>query len=189
MADHALTLRDFLLARTEEAREAVEKSPAGAKLKEAVGKLPGIEWGTVAKEIEAKLGEVLDVDIVGVLLGGWKKYRQLQQYRDTTKYPPEETILLSLTEHSIASAHHPKIEILAGEVPVGTLEFTITLALKLEGIVLKVRGGKIREIVAGRCRGKGTLECAGVALLEKETERFELPGRVSLGDGIEIPAA
>jgi hypothetical protein len=26
------------------------------------------------------------------------------------------------------------------------LEITITLALKLEGIVLKVRGGKIREI-------------------------------------------
>lgn len=188
MADRELTLRDFLLARTEDAREAFEQSPAGAKLKEAVGKLPGIEWGPVAKEIEAKIGDVLDVDVLGILLGGWKKYRQLQQYRDTAKYPPEETILLSLAEHSIASSHHPKIEILAGEVPVGTLEFTITLALKLEGIVLKVRGGKIREIAAGRCRGKGTLECAGVALLEKETERFELPGRISLGDGIEIPA-
>ncbi len=172
MPESALTLKDFLLARTEDAREAIEKSPAGAKLKEAVGKLPGIEWGPVAKEIE----------------GGWKKYRQLQQYRDTTKYPPEETILLSLTEHSIASSHHPKIEILAGEVPVGSLEFTITLALKLEGVVLKVRGGKIREISAGRCRGKGSLECAGVALLQKETDPFDLPGRISLGEGIEIPA-
>jgi hypothetical protein len=188
MPESALTLKDFLLARTEEAREAIEKSPAGAKLKEAVGKLPGIEWGPVAKEIEAKIGDVLDVDIVSVLLGGWKKYRQLQQYRDPAKYPPEETILLSLTEHSIASSHHPKIEILAGEVPVGTLEFTITLALKLEGVVLKVRGGKIREIAAGRCRGKGSLECAGVTLLEKETDSVELPGRVGLGDGIDIPA-
>ncbi len=188
MAEDALTLKDFLLARTEDAREAIEKSPAGAKLKDAVGKLPGIEWGPVAKEIEAKIGEVLDVDIVSVLLGGWKKYRQLQQYRDTAKYPPEETILLSLTEHSIASAHHPKIEILAGEVAVGSLEFTITLALKLEGVVLKVRGGKIRELSAGRCRGKDTLECAGVALLQKETDPFDLPGRISLGEGIEIPA-
>ena len=71
----------------------------------------------------------------------------------------------------------------------GTLEFTITLALKLEGVVLKVRGGKIREIAAGRCRGKGSLECAGVALLEKETDSVELPGRVSLGDGVDIPAS
>lgn len=188
MAESALTLKDFLLARAEDARDAIEQSPAGVKLKEAVSKLPGIEWAPVAKEIEAKIGEVLDVDIVGVLLGGWKKFRQLQQYRDSTKYPPEETILLSLTEHSIASSHHPKIEILAGEVAVGSLEFTITLALKLEGVVLKVRGGRIREVSAGRCRGKGTLACAGVALLERETERFELPGRVSLGDGIEIPA-
>ena len=70
----------------------------------------------------------------------------------------------------------------------GSLEFTITLALKLEGVVLKVRGGKIREISAGRCRGKGTLECAGVALLQKETDPYELPGRVSLGEGIDIPA-
>lgn len=188
MAENALTLRDFLLARTEDARQAIEQSDAGAKLKEAVGKLPGIEWGPVAKEIEAKIAEVLDVDIVGILLGGWKKYRQLQQYRDPTKYPPEETILLSLTEHSISSSHHPKIEILAERVLLARLEFTITLALKLEGIVLKVRGGKIREICAGRLRGKGTLACAGVALLEKETERLELPGRINLGDGIEIPA-
>lgn len=188
MAESALTLRDFLVARTEDARQAIERSDAGAKLKEAVGKLPGIAWGPVAKEIEAKIAEVLDVDIVGILLGGWKKYRQLQQYRDQTKYPPEETILLSLTEHSISSSHHPKIEILAEQVLLARLDFTITLALKLEGIVLKVRGGKIREICSGRCRGKGTLACAGVPLLEKETERFELPGRIDLGDGIEIPA-
>jgi hypothetical protein len=188
MPEGPLTLRDFLLARSEQAREAIEKSPAGEKLKEAVGKLPGIQWGPVAQEIEAKIGEILDVNILGVLVGGWKKYRQLQEYRDTTKHPPEETILLSLTEHSISSSHHPKIEILAAEAPVGTLEFTVTLALKLEGVVLKVRGGKIREICAGRCRGKGTLACAGVPLLEKETERFELPGRIGLGEGIEIPA-
>jgi len=55
-------------------------------------------------------------------------------------------------------------------------------------VVLKVRGGKIREISAGRCRGKGTLECAGVALLQKETDAYDLPGRVSLGEGIDIPA-
>jgi hypothetical protein len=188
MADHALTLRDFLLTRAEDAREAIEKSEAGAKLKEAVAKVPGIEWGPVAKEIEARMGEILDLDVVGVLLGGWKKYRQLQQYRDATKYPPDETVLLSLAEHAISSSHHPKIEILAEQLLLARLEFTITLALKLEGIVLKVRGGKIREICAGRCRGKGTLACAGVSLLEKETEPLELPGRIGLGEGVEIPA-
>jgi len=41
MAESALTLRDFLLARPEDARQAIERSDAGAKLKEAVGKLPG----------------------------------------------------------------------------------------------------------------------------------------------------
>ena len=189
MAEGALTLKDFLIARTEDARQAIEQSAAGAKLKEAVAKLPGIEWGPVGKEIEAKIGEVLDVDIVGILLGGWKKYRQLKQYRDPKKYPPDETILVSLTEHTIASSHHPKIEILAEQVLLSRLELTITLSLKLEGILLKVRGGRIREICSGRCLGKGTLECAGVAILEKETPRFELPGRIDLGDGIEIPGS
>jgi hypothetical protein len=188
MAESTLRMKDFLLARTEDARQAIEQSSAGAKLKEAVGKLPGIEWGPVAKEIEARLGEILDVDIAGVLLGGWKKYRQLQQYRDQKKYPPEDTILVSLTEHTIASSHHPKIEILAEQVLLARLEFTITLALKLEGILLKVRDARIREICSGRCHGKGTLACAGVVLLEKETPRVELPGRIALGEGIEIPA-
>jgi len=55
-------------------------------------------------------------------------------------------------------------------------------------VVLKVRGGKIREIYSGRCRGTGSLECAGVALLKKETNPFDLPGHISLGEGIDIPA-
>src|SRR5574342_944092 len=74
MAEGALTLRDFLVARTDDAREAIEQSAAGTKLKEAVGKLPGIEWGPVSKEIEAKIGESLDVDIIGIPLGGRKNY-------------------------------------------------------------------------------------------------------------------
>jgi len=51
--------------------------------------------------------------------------RQLQECRDVAKHPREETILLALAKHAISSSHHPKIEILAEQMLLGTLELTV----------------------------------------------------------------
>jgi hypothetical protein len=44
-------------------------------------------------------------------------------------------------------------------------------------------GPRPRDIIAHT----QTLAAPGADATEKETERFELPGRIDLGDGIEIP--
>ena len=42
-------------------------------------------------------------------------------------------------------------------------------------------------LAAGCCRGEARLGCAGVELLKKEVARFDLPGKIELKGGIEIP--
>jgi len=136
-----------------------------------------------------RIGDHVDeLDVIEPILGSWMKYRQLRQYADRKKHGPEETLLLSLREHTMTIAHRPKLEILIGEQTVKALEFEVTLALVLEGVVLKVRDARVREILAGRCRGKGTFKCAGFTLLERATKPVELPG-ITRREGISIPGA
>ena len=57
------------------------------------------------------------------------------------------------------------MDIMVNDVAVGRLEFEIDLRLDLEGVLLKIRDGKIWEIKAGRCSGKGVCKCGKVTLM------------------------
>jgi hypothetical protein len=190
VAESPITLRWFFFEQTPGANPtgALERAGALAAINDRASQIPGLPWSAVARAVGAKLDEVLDVNLAGIALSVWKKYQRLQEYRDPVRHPPEETALVPLAEHTIESVHRPHVDVLVNEAPVGRLDFEIRLALKLEGVVLKVRGGKIREIGAGRGRGQGHLKCAGVTLVERQTGNFELPLAIDLGDGLDIPA-
>lgn len=157
--------------------------------------LPKVSMGAVQEELSAKIGEVLDVGLSDVMAGAWKKAEALWEYADPDQHPPEETILLPLAEHSIESEHEPSVELKIKEMVIGSIQMEVQLELKLEGVVLKVQGGKIHEIQAGSCQASGKLACSletklgakELLNLEKETPSFQLRGAVPLGDGITIP--
>lgn len=157
------------------------------KVKAAVMKHPGVAWNSVSEEIGETVEGLFKVDTVDVLCSAWSQYRDLQKYRDKNRYGPEETNLVSLARHSVRSVHRPSMEIMVNDVKLGRLEFEIDLRLDLEGVVLKIRDGKIWEIKAGRCSGKGVCKCGDVTLMSKETPKFDLPGRVKLEKPVEIP--
>jgi ABC-type transporter Mla maintaining outer membrane lipid asymmetry ATPase subunit MlaF len=69
---------------------------------------------------------------------------------------------------------------------VGKVDFQVTVSLAFEGLTLKIRGGRIMEILAGSCTGKGAIRCEGCLLVERETAPFMLPGSLKLGDGVPI---
>jgi hypothetical protein len=72
------------------------------------------------------------------------------------------------------------------EKQVGKIEFNIDISLTLKGIILKIRDGRIKEILTGSCKGKGTVRYGNLVITEKETGSFTLPGSIDLGDGIPI---
>lgn len=166
----------------------LEQAGLMATIKGRVARIPGLSWPLVAREVGAKVNEALDVNLAGIIFSAWKKYQRLQEYRDPAKHPPDETILVPLAEHTIESVHRPHVDIMVNEASIGRFEFEIRLALRLEGVILTVRGGKIRAIGAGRCRAEGSLKCAGVTVVERQTGNFELPSAIDLGDGVDIPS-
>jgi hypothetical protein len=146
----------------------------------------GVGWGVIKDEIFKKLVDLLEISIPYILVAAWNKYEILLKYLDREKYPPNESFLVPLAEHCITSEHHPYVEILVNDQPVGKIGFDINVALTLEGIILKIQDGKIKEIFTGTCKGKGTISCDNIVILEKKTESVPLPGSIDLAQGIPI---
>jgi hypothetical protein len=189
MAEAASDLRLFFSTHPDDPRWVeAELGEEFEEVKAVATKHPGVAWSNVSKEIGEKVEGLLNVDIVDVLCSAWNQYRFLQQFRDKNKYGPDETILVPLARHSVRSVHRPIMEFMLNDVTLGRLEFEIDLRLDLEGVLLKVRDGKIWEIKSGHCSGKGVCKCGDVTLMTKETPKFDLPGRVKLEKAVEIPA-
>jgi hypothetical protein len=165
----------------------LESSGQVSAVKEAAEKqAKGVGWGIIKDQIFEKLKDLLAVGIPDILVAAWNKYEILLKYLDREKYPPNESFLVPLAEHCITSEHHPYVEILVNDQPVGKIGFDIKVALTLEGIILKIQDGKIKEIFTGTCKGKGTISCDNVLILEEKTEAVPLPGSIDLGQGIPI---
>lgn len=158
--------------------------------------LPKVSMGSVKEEMSAKIGEVLDVGFDEVLVSAWKKVQGLQEYADPEKHPPEETLLVPLAKHSIQSAHRPHVDLKIKNVLIGSVQLEVQLALKLEGVVLRVQAGRIHDLRAGACQASGSLKCQlkskvgtkELLSLERATPKFQLVGAISLGDGFAIPS-
>lgn len=133
----------------------------------------------------AKLTDALDLDLGKILVGGWKKHREVVSYRDKTS-PGEGYHEVTLTEHTIESTHNPTIQPVIGDLELPELQFDITLELNIEGVLLYIREARIMKAAPGLCTGSGTIEFKENKLLEKETKTFKLPGEFIFDPAIKI---
>jgi hypothetical protein len=194
MTEGTITLRDLfdvdvndLSARAE---PGVDVYQAAEGIQEEIRKgSRAIRWAWVRELIAKKSAEILDLNVIDVLLDAWKKYMQIEQYADKSKCEPKETILCPLAEHTVTSEHHPYLEILLKERPVGRIVFDLDFSLTLEGFVLKIEDGAIREIQTGSGKGEGSLSLANTVLLKRELRPVRFPGHIHLGAGIPLRAS
>jgi hypothetical protein len=191
MSENELTLRDMFEVNSGDlsarAGAGVDVYQAAQSARQAIEKESrAIRWPWVRNAVAEKTSEVLDLNVVDVLVEAWKKYMEIAQYADRNKYGPDETILAPLAEHTVDSQQHPYIEILLQEQPVGRVTFDLDFSITLQGFVLTIRGGVIREIQTGSGKGEVSLSLADVTLLSKESKSIKFPGRISLGSGIPL---
>jgi FHA domain len=157
-------------------------------LKETLTDLPDALIAGVSDEVMKNLRGALDINLADVVLEGWGKYKELLQYRDRKRYPPDQTILLPLAHHEIRSVHKPYVDVLLDDKPIGRVTFTVDLRLLFDGVILTIRDATIWEVKAGTCEGRGALKCGAIELVNKRIVKFDLPGRINLPDGFPIPA-
>jgi hypothetical protein len=190
MNDETYTLKMFFSLGAKpspEVKSKMERNDQALLLREKISTTMGKNgWSAAFEEIYKIATGLLDISVVDVLLGAWSRYQALKKYLDKEKYPPTQSIIVPLSEHTVKSEHNPHVEILVDDEPVGKIAFQITLAFTVRGAILMVQDGKIKGIKTGEIKGKGTLKCEGALLLEQDFRAIPLPGSVDLGGGIPI---
>jgi len=187
MSEQTLTIRDFMEAAvgddwiTDSRRSGIETGNQIASLKEHLAeKHQGLQWSYVWGMVIDKVGTLLDFELKEVLLASWKKSEEILNCLDSTASSPDETKAVALAGHTIRSSHKPKLAVKLNGNKIGEILFSLDLALKLEGFILKIQGGEIREIQTGTCQGSGTFKCEDFVILEKKTGPIQLPGTIRL---------
>lgn len=130
--------------------------------------------------------QALDIEMSDLLLQAWRTRREIDQYRDKKRYPPGESHIVPLLEHTVVSKHSPAIQPVVNNIHLRKITFDIILKLKLKGAMLKIRDAKIMGVLMGSCSGSGTIEYAGLVILEKKTAPHSFPSSISLGEGVSI---
>jgi hypothetical protein len=146
----------------------------------------GIAWEMVQDEAAARLKEVLDLDVLELIGQAWRKARELREYADPLKHPPEETSIVHLGEHAVTCEVHPVLAVRLGDVALPELRFTVNLVAKFKSAALTIRGGAIRAVAPGVCAAVAELKYRSVSLKREETPELRLPGRFEFRDGLRI---
>jgi hypothetical protein len=168
---------------------ALESSDALSAMKgKILDDVAELDLDSILGAIVDKVSSLLDLSLSEIMVTAWKKYELLADCLDEDKYSADESILVTLTRHSLSSEHHPSIEILANDQEIGKLTFTIKLSLQVQGAVLKIQDKKVREIRLGEVSGDGTFKCGDYEIASREFNPINFPGSISLNPGIEIPA-
>jgi hypothetical protein len=194
MDDVDVTLHDFFgwdeISLTNEHLSIAGAGKAFDEIRERVSKEARSLKRLVTKDwIARELGSLLkQIRLVDIFVGAWNKSRQLRKYLDPTKYPPDEAVFVPLVEHTITSTHQPYLEVLINDRPVGKVRLEVIVKINLQGAVLKIQGGRIKEIRSAEAQGEGAIRIEGAELLKMETKSFSLPGVIDLGAGEAIEA-
>ena len=168
-------------------RERMEKEPEGVDLRAELAKKSRlIKWDVVADVLLDRAVEMSDIPLAKILLPAWKKYREIEKFADPQSYPPEDTELVSLVEHTVQTEHKSSLEILFKGVQVKVIDFTVATELTLEGVVLHIRGGRVMAIEAGSVKGKASLAMESQIVLERPLGPLSFPGKIDLGDGVPL---
>lgn len=166
----------------------IEKTGQVTSLREKIsGAVGKTVWPNAFDEISRKTTDLLDMNLIDLLLGAWNKYQGLKKYLDKEKYPPTQSVLVPLAEHTVRSEHRPYVEVLVNDEIIATITFHVALVFTVRGALLLVQDGKIKSVKTGEIKGKGTVKCEEALLLEQDFRTISLPGTIDLGEGIPIP--
>ncbi len=170
---------------------AVESSNCFEQVKEQLGEaagknLPPGFWSVAASEILGALREKLNTPLGEILGGVWSKYADFLEYADPKRHPAGERSVVPLVKHTISYEKTPHVDVLAGGKKLGSIDFTVNLALTLHGANVAVQDGRFVALHTGQYEFEATLKCESQEILKRTSKDYKLPGEILFGSGVPI---
>jgi hypothetical protein len=184
-----LTAADLLFGSSADAPEALARriSSAGRaqSLGRALDRLPRVTREAAIREAAAAAAALLKVDLVDVLVAGWRDHRDITSAARRTLVTPASKELVGLAPHRVTTIQQPSVSILIDGRRVHTLQLGLSILLDVTGLVAGVAVGRLAGIHSGRCEIGVALTVHEIEILTKRSH-LELPGVVALKSAVRL---
>ena len=161
-------------------------SPRGGQdLGRALADLPETITTAATQEAGTTMAALLKVDLIGVLLRGWREHRDIVSAARRTLAAPGSTELVGMSAHEVTLDQRPSVNVLVDGHQVASLQLGLSIVFDVNAVLLGISGGRLVAVRSGRCDITATLAVQGTDLLVRHT-RLELPGVIPLRRGIRL---
>jgi hypothetical protein len=155
-------------------------SPRGGQdLGRALADLPETITTAATQEAGTTMAALLKVDLIGVLLRGWREHRDIVSAARRTLAAPGSTELVGMSAHEVTLDQRPSVNVLVDGHHVASLQLGLSIVFDVNAVLLGISGGRLVAVRSGRCDITATLAVQGTDLLVRHT-RLELPGVIAL---------
>jgi hypothetical protein len=183
------TALELLFGPAEDASKALThqilSGGAGQNLGRALEHLPKVTREAAVREATTAAAGLLQVDLIGVLVAGWREHRDITSAARRTLAAPGSTELVSLATHQVTMDQQPSVGVLVDGHRVATLQFRLSVDFDVSALVAGISAGRLVAIHSGRCDVTATLAVQGTDVLTRQA-RLELPGVIPLRPGVRL---
>jgi hypothetical protein len=185
-ADPSLTVRSLLFDQAGEGASLLLRAIDEQVVATALPRLSKAGRAAAAAELTDVAQGLLDLDLAGLVLAGWRKHRNLLAAATRTVERPGTTELVELATHRITSVHEPSVDVLVDGVRVAVVRLELKVELLVRALVATVRLGYLIGLRSGSFEVRVALAVAGREVTVGQTS-LASPLFVRLGDGIPLP--
>jgi hypothetical protein len=187
--ERPLTAADLLFGSSADAPEALARqivsAGRGQNLGRALERLPRVTRDAAIREAALAAAVLLKIDLVDVLVAGWRDHRDIRSAAQRTLATPGSKELVGVAPHRISTVQQPAVSILLDGHRVHTLQLGLSIIFEVTGLVAGVSRGRLAGLHAGRGEVGVALTVHEIEILAKRAH-LELPGMLALRTGLRL---
>lgn len=148
------------------------------QLDRALDQLPEATRKAAVREAAAAAAGLLDVDLDGLLLAGWRMHHDLAGAARRTLATPGSTELVDLVRHQVSVSQEPSVAVVVDGRQVGTIELGLDVEFDITALVAGIKAGLLVAVHAGSCDVTATLTIQG-AEVQSASTHLDLPAALA----------
>jgi hypothetical protein len=158
---------------------AIVSADSGGNLDRAVERLPEAARNAAAREVTAASAGLLDLNLIDLLVAGWREYRDLTSAARRTLAAPGSSELVQLATHRVSVSQRPYVALLVDGRQVATVQLGLSVVFDVSAVLLGVRAGLLVGVHTGSCDVSATLTIDDIDVASKQAH-LDLPGEIAL---------
>jgi hypothetical protein len=137
------------------------------------------------REVTTATVGLLQLDLIDMLVAGWRKQQDLVAAARRTVNAPGSTELVELARHRVTCTESPYVNLVIDGATAFTVQLKLSVLFDVTVLTASVRMGRIVALHSGRCDVTSTLVIEGIEVATGR-EHFDLQLVVTLGNGIPL---